>query len=150
MPITLIQRTGTKDMAEAFNLNTFLQTYKHATYDPTKQHAAAEERMETRLLEQAEQAVQKNGLLSLTLSEKLAEMGVGKRVMEQVADTALGLITDVVNPIGDYLEKYENIFDQRVYNAEIQSYAKQMFFASQAMRADAAENTTGQNFVYDM
>ncbi len=70
--------------------------------------------------------------------------------MEQVADTALGLITDVVNPIGDYLEKYENIFDQRVYNAEIQSYAKQMFFASQAMRADAAENTTGQNFVYDM
>lgn len=137
-------------MAEAFNLNTFLQTYKHATYDPTKQHAAAEERMENKLVEQAEQAVKESGLLTLTLSEKLAEMGVGKRVMEQFADTALGILTDVVNPIGDYLEKYENIFDQRVYNAEIQSYAKQMFFASQAMRQDAAENTTGQNFVYDM
>ncbi len=150
MPISLIQDIGTKDMAEAFNLNTFLQTYKHATYDPTKQHAAAEERMEAKLVEQAEQAVQQNGLLSLTLSEKLAEMGIGKRVMEQVADTALGLITDVVNPIGDYLEKYENIFDQRVYSAEIQTYAKQMFFASQAMRQEAAESTTGQNFVYDM
>ncbi len=80
MPITLIQRTGTKDMAEAFNLNTFLQTYKHATYDPTKQHVAAEERMETRLLEQAEEAVQKERVLSLTLSEKLAEMGVGKEL----------------------------------------------------------------------
>ena len=31
-------------MAEAFNLNTFLQTYKHNTYDPTKQHAIAEEK----------------------------------------------------------------------------------------------------------
>ena len=37
-----------------------------------------------------------------------------------------------------------------MYNTEIQSYAKQMFFASQAMRAQAAENTAGQNFVYDM
>lgn len=137
-------------MAEAFNLNTFLQTYKQNTYDPTKQHAAAEERMENKLVEQAEQAVKESGLLTLTLSEKLAEMGVGKRVMEQFADTALGILTDVVNPIGDYLEKYENIFDQRVYNTEIQSYAKQMFFASQAMRQEAAENTTGQNFVYDM
>lgn len=137
-------------MAEAFNLNTFLQTYKNATYDPTKQHAAAEERMENKLIEQAEQAVKESGLLTLTLSEKLAELGVGERVMQQFADTALGILTDVVNPIGDYLEKYENIFDQRVYNAEIQSYAKQMFFASQAMRQEAAENTTGQNFVYDM
>ena len=56
----------------------------------------------------------------------------------------------IIDPINDYLLKYENIFDQRVYNQEIQSYAKQMFFASQAMRQDAAENTTGQNFVYDM
>ena len=137
-------------MAEAFNLNTFLQTYKHATYDPTKQHAAAEERMEKKLLEQAEQAVQKNGFLTLTLSEKMAELGVGERALKQMADTAIGLVTDIVNPISDYLEKYENIFDERVYKAEIQAYAKQMFFASQAMKEEAAENTTGQNFVYDM
>ena len=79
-----------------------------------------------------------------------AELGIGEKALKQFADTAVGLVTDIVNPIGDYLEKYENIFDQRVYNAEIQSYAKQMFFASQAMRQEAAENTTGQNFVYDM
>ena len=150
MPITLIQRIGTKDMAETFNLNNFLQTYKTQTYDPTKQHAAAEEKMEARLVEQAEQAVQQSGFLTLTLSEKMAELGVGEKVLQQFADTAMGLLTDVVNPISDYLEKYENIFDQRVYNSEIQSYAKQMFFASQAMSQQAAENTTGQNFVYDM
>ena len=137
-------------MAETFNLNTFLQTYKQTTYDPTKQHAAAEENMEQQLVQRAEEAVRQSGFLTLTLSEKMAEMGIGERALQQFADTAMGLLTDVVNPISDYLEKYENIFDERVYNAEIQSYAKQMFFASQAMRQDAAENTTGQIFVYDM
>lgn len=137
-------------MAESFNLNTFLQTYKTQTYDPTKQHAAAEEKMESKLQEQAEEAVKQSGFLTLTLSEKMAEMGIGERALKQFADTAIGLLTDVVNPVGDYLEKYENIFDQNVYNAEIQTYAKQMFFASQAMRQEAAGNTTGQNFVYDM
>ena len=62
----------------------------------------------------------------------------------------MGLLTEVINPVSDYLEKYENIFDERVYNAEIQTYAKQMFFASQAMKQDAAENSVGQNFVLDM
>lgn len=137
-------------MTQSFNLQNFLQTYKTQTYDPTRQHAAAEEKMETKLLQQAEQAVQQSGFLTLTLSEKMAELGIGERALQQFADTAMGLLTEVVNPIGDYLEKYENIFDQRVYNTEIQSYAKQMFFASQAMRQEAAENTTGQNFVYDM
>ena len=137
-------------MAESFNLNQFLQTYKTATYDPTKQHANAEERMESRLVEKAEEAVKQSGLLTLTLSEKMAEMGVGERVLQQFADTAMGLLTDTVSPLSDYLEKYENIFDQNVYNSEIQAYAKQMFFASQAMRQDAAENVVGQNFVLDM
>ena len=137
-------------MAEAFNLNTFLQTYKQATYDPTKQHTAAEESMEQKLVQRAEEAVKESGLLTLTLSEKMAELGIGERALQQFADTATNILLDVVNPIGDYLEKYENIFDQRVYNTEIQSYAKQMFFASQAMKQDAAERPVGQKFVYDM
>ena len=137
-------------MAEAFNLNTFLQTYKHNTYDPTKQHATAEERMENKLEEKAEAAVNKSGLLTLTLSEKMAELGIGERALKQFADTAVGMVTGIVDPIENYLEKYENIFDQKAYHDEIQSYAKQMFFASQAMRPQAAESTTGQNFVYDM
>lgn len=137
-------------MAEAFNLNTFLQTYKHNTYDPTKQHALAEEKMEAKLKEQAKEAVEPKNFLSLTLSEKMAELGLGERTLRQVADTAIGMVTDIVNPIEDYLAKYENIFDQKAYNAEIQSYAKQMFFASQAMKQDAVTRTAGQNFVFDM
>ncbi len=137
-------------MAEAFNLNTFLQTYKHNTYDPTKQHAIAEERMETKLQNEAREAVESKNFLSLTLSEKMAELGLGERTLQQIADTAIGMVTDIVNPIEDYLAKYENIFDQKAYNQEIQSYAKQMFFASQAMKQDAVERTAGQRFVYDM
>ena len=137
-------------MAEAFNLNTFLQTYQQTTYDPTNLHATAEENMEQKLIAQAENAVKESSFLTLTLSEKIAELGVGKRVLEQISDTATNLLLDVVNPIGDYLEKYENIFDQRIYNTEIQSYAKQMFFSSQAMQKQASENPVGQKFVYDM
>ena len=70
--------------------------------------------------------------------------------MQQFADTAMNLLTDAINPLTEYLDKYENIFDQSMYNTEIQSYAKQMFFAGQAMKQEAAENTTGQKFVYDM
>ena len=137
-------------MAEAFNLNNFLQTYRTATYDPTKQHAAAEENMEARLVAQAENAVKESGFLTLTLAEKMAEMGIGERALQQFADTAMNILSEAINPLSDYLEKYENIFDQRMYNTEIQSYAKQMFFSSQAMQAQAAENPVGQRFVYDM
>ena len=137
-------------MAETFNLNNFLQTYKTQTYDPTKQHAAAEERMEERLQEQAKEAVENKGFLTLTLSEKMAELGIGERVLQQVADTATGLVTDMVDPLKEYLKEDESICDERVYNSEIQSYAKQMFFASQAMKQEASEDTKGQNFVYDM
>ena len=137
-------------MAETFNLNNFLNTYKTQTYDPTKVHANAQANMEAAELQKAEEAVKASGFLTLTLSEKLAELGVGEHVMQQFADTAMNLLTDAVNPLTDYLNKYENIFDEQMYNSEIQSYAKQMFFAGQAMKQQAAENATGQKFVYEM
>ena len=104
-------------MAESFNLNNFLNTYKTQTYDPTKLHANAQANMEAAELQKEEEAVKGNGFLSLTLSEKLAELGIGERVMQQVADTAVGMFADVINPLTEYLDKYENIFDQNVYNA---------------------------------
>jgi hypothetical protein len=133
-----------------FEMNSFLNEYK--SYN-NRQYTAAENgkaAMEARDIERAKEAVQQENFLGLTLSEKLNELGIGKRVVQQLGETATNLVLDIVNPIGEYLEKYENIFDQRVYHAEIQSYAKQMFFSSQAMSAQAAENPAGQNFVYDM
>ena len=133
-----------------FNLNQFLQEYQ--TYN-NRQYTSAENgqaAMEQREIERAEEAVRESGLLTLTLSEKLAELGVGDRVIQQFGDTALNFFKDFVNPITDYLEKYENIFDQKAYNDEIQSYARQMWQANVALSEDAASRATGQNFVYNM
>ena len=133
-----------------FNLNQFLQeyqTYNNRQYTSVENGQAA---MEQREVQKAEEAVRESGLLTLTLSEKLAELGIGDRVVQQLGDTALGVLKDIISPVTDYLEKYENIFDQNAYNTEIQAYAKQMFFAKQALSEDAAGREAGQNFVYNM
>lgn len=137
-------------MASSFNLNTFLQEYKSynaKTYTPAENGKNAMERQE---IQRAEEAVRESGLLSLTLSEKLAELGLGDRVLQQFGDTAVNMMKGLVNPITDYLETYENIFDQDQYASQIQAYAKQMFFANQAMSEEAAESAVGQRFVFDM
>ena len=136
-------------MAESFNLNTFLNEYK--SYN-NRQYTSAEngkEAMEARDIARAEEAVNGN-LLKITLGEKFKEMGVGPKVMQQIADTAENALKGIVSPLTDYLDKYENIFDQNVYNAEIQSYAKQMFFANQALSYDASSKLIAQKFIMNM
>ncbi len=137
-------------MASSFNLNTFLQEYKSynaKAYTPAENGRTVMEQQE---IQRAEEAVRESGLLSLTLSEKLAELGIGNRVLQQFGDTAVNMVQGLVNPITDYLEKYDNIFDQDQYTAQIQAYAKQMFFANQAMSEEASESAVGQRFVFDM
>lgn len=138
------------NLNNGFNLNQFLQEYKtygDRQYFATENGKAA---MEQRDIQRAQEAVTENGLLSLTLSEKLAELGIGDRVFQQIGDSALGLLKDIVDPITDYFEKYDNIFNQDVYNSEIQAYAKQMYFAREALAQDAASRANGQKFVLDM
>lgn len=135
-------------MAESFNLNTFLQEYK--TYG-NRQYTAAENgkaAMEERDLQRAQEAVQGSGFLSLTLKEKMAELGIGERVIQQLGDTAVGAFTDIFRPLGEWLDKYENIFDENIYNAELQANGKQMFFTRQALNKET-QTTTGQKFVAD-
>ena len=105
--------------------------------------------MEKNLEKKAEEAV-KNNLLSLTVGEKIKELGFGPRVAQQLADTALGRIKDLINPLTDYLNKYENIFDENMYKSELQSYAKQTFVASYAMKEEDDKNPIGRNFTYEM
>ena len=133
-----------------FEMNSFLNEYKsynNRQYTIDENGKAA---MEARDIERAKEAVQQENFLGLTLSEKLNELGIGKRVVQQLGETATNLVLDIVNPIGEYLEKYENIFDQRVYNAELQAIGKQHFFNAQARAEAAAENPAGQRFVYTM
>ena len=137
-------------MAESFNLNQFLNEY--STYN-NRQYTAAENgkaAMEKREEERAKEATKQEGFLGITLSEKIAELGIGERVVQQLGDTAINAVGNVVAPISDWLEKYEHIYDERIYNEEIQSMGKQMFFAKRELAMAAADDKVGQNFVYNM
>lgn len=137
-------------MAETFNLNNFLN--EQATYN-SRQYTAIENgkaAMEARAIAKAEEAVSNNGFLGLTLSEKLNELGVGKRVIQQIGDTAANTVENIISPITEWLEKYEHVYDQNIFNSEIQSMGKQMFFAKQALTQEASVAPVGQRFVYDM
>ena len=136
-------------MAAEFNLNSFLGEYQ--SYN-NRQYTAAEngkEAMEQRDIERAREATQNVGFLGLTLSEKISELGVGSRVIEQIGDTAKGMVTGIVSPFTDWLEKYEKVFDERVYNTEMQTMGAQMFFTRNELSLEAASHKVGQKFVAD-
>lgn len=133
-----------------FEMNNFLneyQTYNARKYTAAENGLAA---MEARQVANAQEAIASEGLLSLTLGEKLSELGLGKRVVQQLGETAKGAVEEIVSPIKNYLEKYENIFDERVYNTEMQAMGSQMFFTRQALTEEAASGQVGQRFVFDM
>ena len=138
-------------MAEAqFSMQSFIREkdgYLNRQYTAVENGKAA---MEKRDVERARKAVVEDSFLGLTLSEKLAELGIGDRVIQQLGDTALGMFKDIVDPITGYLKTYENIFDQDVYYAEMQAMGKQMWQAKMALSEDAASREVGQNFVLDM
>ena len=138
-------------MAEAqFNMQRFLGEqagYLNRQYTAVENGKAA---MEERDIKRAEEAVKEDSFLGLTLSEKLAELGIGDRVVQQLGDTALGMFKDIISPITDYLEKYENIFDQKAYYDEMQGIAKQYYYSKEALAKVAASGKEGQNFVYKM
>ncbi len=136
-------------MAE-FNLNSFLNeqaSYNSRKYTAIENGKAA---MEARAIAKAEEAIAQNNFLGLTMSQKFAELGIGQRVVQQLGDTAIGVVEDIVSPIASYLEKYEKVFDKNVYDAEMQAMGKQMFFAQQALSIEAASGEVGQKLVIDM
>ena len=136
-------------MAAEFNMNSFLSEYK--SYN-NRQYTAAENgkaAMEERDIARAKEATQSTGFLGITLSKKVSELGVGPRVIEQIGDTAKNMVTGVVSPFTKWLEKYETVFDERVYNAEMQSMGAQMFFTKNELTLEAASHNVGQKFVAD-
>ena len=137
-------------MASSFNLNTFLKEYSaygNRQYTAIENGKAA---MEQHEIDMAKEAISENRFLALTLSEKLAELGIGDRVMQQMGDTAVKAIKEIINPFTEYLEKYDVVLDQDKYNQKINEYGKQLFFSRQALVEESRSKTYGQIFVYDM
>ncbi|MBR1776631.1 hypothetical protein IJ750_06125 [bacterium] len=145
-------------MAESqFNMNNFLNEYKGYNTQKFTVEELAKKNMEAQDVARAKEAVQaqeENSFLKLTMSgrvgEALRDAGIGERVMQQVANTAENIVTGWIDPIAEYLEKYENIFDQNVYNQTMQEFGKQHFFNNQALSQDIATREVGTKFFYTM
>lgn len=139
-------------MSSSFNLNNFLNEYQNYNKAYTAEELG-HKAMETRDIQRAEAAVNQQQLLSLTLGEKLSKV-VGKRTMQQIGETASNLVFGVFEPITDYLEKYENIFDGS-YKNELNAMGYQMYSTQKVLSEDIMSRAetgalAGAKFVMDM
>ena len=138
-------------MAEAFNLQNVLRAqndYVNRKYTAGENGKTA---MEQRELENAEKAIEaQKGFLSLTLSEKIKDIMVPERVLQEFQDVAVNTLMGAIDPLLQWLEENEIYYTENMFTNAIQADAKQMFYTNVALAKEASNSETGQNFVYDM
>lgn len=132
-------------MAQSYNGYNFNQVVKNSLAYLNKEYTAkaiAEANMEEQEIARAKAAVetQKAGVLgSLTLGDRLAQAGFGKHVAQQIINTAVDAVAEVVSPLTEYLNKYEKVFDLENFQKEYNGDAFQMYTASQEMAKEASQ-----------
>ena len=154
-------------MAQSYNGYNFNQVVKNSLAYLNKEYTAkaiAEANMEEQEIARAQAAINAEPTLgTLTLGDRLAQAGFGKRVAQQIVDTAVGAVSGIVSPLTEYLNKYEKVFDLENFQKEYNADAFQMYTASQEMAKAAANGVyingltnltpnakTSTGFVYDM
>ena len=134
-------------MAESFNLNRVLQeqsTYLQRQYTAGENGKAA---MAERELENAKKAVEaQKGFLDLTLQQKIQEIMIPDRVMQEFSEVAIKTLTGAVQPFLDWLEDNEIYYTDNLFNAAIQADAKQLFYTKWALSREASESKVGTQF----
>lgn len=137
-------------MAESFNLNRVLQeqnSYVQRQYTAGENGRAA---MEQRELQNAQRAVEaQKGFLSLTLEEKIKDIMVPERVMQEFSDVAMKTLFGAVQPFLDWLEENEVYYTENLFTTAIQADAKQLFYTKWALSKEAEGDKLGQNFYAD-
>ena len=137
-----------KVMAESFNLNRVLQeqnSYVQRQYTAGENGRAA---MEQRELQNAQQAIQQQkGFLSLTLQEKIQEIMIPDRVIQEFSEVAVKTLMGSIQPFLDWLEENESYYTEDLFKAAISADAKQLYYTKYALSKEAAgEEKAGQNF----
>jgi len=129
-------------MPNSFNLQSFLGEYKSYNKDYTLKEKATEA-AELREIQQAEEAVMANDFLKLTLEGRLAQIGLGPRVREEIGKIAMDAVKSTVSPALKFLEDYEVVFDPQMFQDRINAEAKQTYFTKEAL-AKETMNTYGE------
>ena len=137
-------------MAESFNLNRVLQeqnTYVQRQYTAGENGKAA---MAQREIENAKKAIEsQRGFLNLTLQQKIQEIIIPERVLQEFSDVAVKTLTGAVQPFLDWLEENEVYYTDNLFNSAIQADAKQLFYTKWALSKEAEEGQLGQQFFAD-
>ncbi len=126
-------------MAEAYNRDYVFNNSGQYLNKDYSVGAKAREEMEKAELQKAEEAT-KTGTFGMLVAEKVKEAGVGERVIKQVADTAANTLLSITRPLGDYLDKYEDVFNGRI-KEEFNGDAYQLYSASKFMAQAVAESS---------
>ena len=138
-------------MAEMFNLQNVLNEQSSYVNQKYTSEETAKKNMEKRELDKAKNALNaEKGFLELTLKEKIKEIMVPERVLEEwgkvITDTTMGAF----NPFLQWLEENEIYYNENLFVNAIQADAKQIFFTNRALAKQAIENGTGTEFSMTM
>jgi len=133
---------------ESFNLQQVLReqnSYVQRQYTAGENGQAA---MEARELQNAQDAVQaQSGFLGLTLQQKIQEIMVPERVLEEFQSVAVQTLMGTVQPFLDWLEENEVYYTDNLFTSAIQADAKQLYYTKYALSQEAAgDDKAGQNF----
>ena len=130
-----------------FNLNEVLKnqnSYVQRQYTAGENGEAA---MAQRELENAQKAVEsQQGFLSLTLQEKIQEIMIPEKVLQEFSDVAIKTLMGAVQPFMTWLEQNEIYYTENMFENAIQADAKQLFYTKWALTQESSSGEVGQQF----
>ncbi len=133
-----------------FNLNQVLQeqnTYVQQKYTAEENGKAA---MERRELQNAQQAINnQRSFLNLTLQEKIQEIMIPERVMQEFESVAVKTLFGAIEPFFNWLEENEMYYTENLFEQAIRADAKQLFYTKNALKHQASEGNVGQGLTID-
>lgn len=136
--------------SEAFDLHRVLSQqnqYLKRQYTAEENGRAAREERD---ILNAQKAIEsEKGFLSLTLKEKIQEIMIPEKVLKEFADVAINAVTSTAEPFFTWLKENEIYYTENLFEKEVQSGAKQLYFTKWALTNEAAEGALGQQFVAD-
>ena len=112
--------------------------------------AYGQQRMLERELDNAEKAIKEEGkLLNITMKQKLKELGVPSRVMQEIGEVFVKKVlnTEAVQKGLDWLEEMEVYYTENLFEEKIRPDLKQIHQTKYALAKDIQERyNEGLNF----
>ena len=139
-------------MAESFNLNRVLQEQNSYVKSSYTAGELGEQAMAERELQNAQLAVEKQrGFLELTLREKIEELKIPDRVLQEFTDVAVKTLKEPIQPFIDWLEQNEVYYTENLFEAAISKDARQLFYTKHALSKEATKDgVAGSQFFMSM